>query len=220
MTPKEKIEKLKKWIRKNTPKDIPLLVPVSGGSDSAFCFWLCNQAIPKRVVGVFVGENLRSDKWFNGTGKIEKIKSPDKNTNQEVWRWARFLEISLEKRMLLIGTRNKTENIFGTYSLASRVASNFPLIGLWKTEIMELCNYAKIPDEIVKSSQRADPDCGRPKELAEIPLDKIDIFLMVKEKEISKSNLKKLTRNQLDYLEKIYKQNLFKKNLPVLGLKI
>lgn len=70
-----------------------------------------------------------------------------------------------------------------------------------------------MPGEITASSLRADPDCGRPKELAEIPVQGIDLFLRVKEGELPAGELAALTPGQVEYLEQVYEANRFKRHL-------
>lgn len=217
MAPKQKINILVAWIKKNTPKQHGLLVPISGGSDSALVFWLCNKALPKKTLGVFAGKHIRAEEWFASVGKIKKITPPRNNENVEVMRWAKFLELNLKEKRVLVGTRNRTEDSLGTYSLASRAAAFFPIVGLWKSEAIELCEYIGVPEEIILSSRRADPVCGRPQKLADIPIALLDVFLQTKTGRIKKFALSALSRVQLSYLERLYVQNAFKKTLPAKG---
>src|SRR5947209_6853620 len=127
------------WIRRTT--DVAggrgALVPVSGGSDSALCFWLCAQALPRgRAVAAFAGDRLRlrCREWFEGVGPVRFLAGPPADAHPEAARWASMLALSLEVRGWLVGTRNRTEDLLGTYSLASRVAIYLPMAGLWKTE--------------------------------------------------------------------------------------
>lgn len=216
----QKIGKLVAWIRKTVPKGRGLLIPISGGSDSALCFWLCAQALPKQTLAVFAGEKIRAEKWFRKVGKIRKIPSPPTGENREVLRWAKFLELNLKEKRVLVGTRNRTEDALGTYSLASRVAAYLPIAGIWKSEVIELCEYIGVPEEVIASSRRADPECGRPKELAEIPIAHIDTFLKVKEGIAPRKKLSILSRGEIAYLEKLYARNRFKGELPVKGAMI
>jgi len=114
------------------------------------------------------------------------------------------------------GTRNKTEHILGTFSLASRLSSHLPLVGLWKSEILKLCKHVGVPEEIIASSKKADPACGRPQELVQIPLDLVDLFLQVKLGE-SRKDLDALTAPQREYLEDLYARGGFKRHLPLLS---
>ena len=64
------------------------------------------------------------------------------------------------------------------------------------------------------SSRRADPNCGRPAELAEIPLELIDVYLRVREGELPAAERARLTPAQVAYLHHVREQNAFKRALP------
>jgi NH3-dependent NAD+ synthetase len=216
---KHKIATLLHWIRERAEPAHGLLIPISGGSDSALCFWLCNQVCPERTLGVYFGDSLRCRDWFEDQGRFE-VLSPPAGTSarqRELQRWAVLLDKGLMEERWLAGSRNRTEDAFGTYSLASRLATFLPLAGLWKTEVIELCAFAGVPCAVTDSSRKADPDCGRPKELADVPLEAIDLFLMVRVGELPPEALSALTVEQVQYLDRIYHYNQFKKALPICG---
>jgi NH3-dependent NAD+ synthetase len=141
------------WIRETAGKARGLLVPISGGSDSALCLWLCSRALPGQTTAVYVGESLRARDWFAGLGPLELLPHPGGAADREAQRWALFISLGLNRGHWLVGSRTRTEDVFGTYSLASRVATMLPLVGLWKSEVMELCEEAGVPDEIIGSSR-------------------------------------------------------------------
>lgn len=206
------------WIRETT--DVAAgrgaLIPVSGGSDSALCFWLCSQALPPgRAVAAFAGTDLRCREWFEGVGPVRYVAAPPPSAHPEAWRWAAMLSLSLVERGWLVGTRNRTEEVLGTYSLASRVATYLPLARLWKTEVMELARSIGVPTEILASSRRADPECGRPKEMAAIPFEVVDQFLRVQVGDRPQSDLATLSPNDIAYLNQVYRRNRFKLELPL-----
>ncbi len=208
------LDNLTAWIRQTAANSNGLLIPVSGGSDSALCFWLCNRALPGRVVGVYAGKELRSVDWFRSVGQVEFTDTPGRREEREEMRWARFLAMSLARSYWLVGSRNRTEDELGTYSLSSRVATFLPLINSWKSEVQRLCAAVGVPDEIIASSLRADPDCGRPPELAEISFDKVEIFLKNRAAGREPAGL---TAEQVRYLDGIRNRNAFKKTLPHRG---
>ena len=214
-----KLATLLRWIRETAEVAHGLLIPISGGSDSALCFWLCNQAYSDRTLGIFFGDRLRCSAWFEGQGRFEVMPPPEgvSSRQRELQRWAILLDRGLMEMRWLVGSRNRTEEVFGTYSLASRLATFLPLAGLWKSEVMDLCEFVGIPREITESSRKADPDCGRSRELSEVPLEKIDLFLKVKTGELSQVALSALTPDQIRYLNGIYHYNQFKKTLPMRG---
>ncbi len=208
------------WIRRTT--DVAAgrgaLIPVSGGSDSALCFWLCARALPPgRAVAAYVGHGLRCQDWFEQQGPVRFIPEPAGGSHPEAQRWALMLSLSLSVRGWLVGTRNRTEDVFGTYSLASRVATFLPLAGFWKSEVMALAEMVGVPEEILLSSQRADPGCGRPEEMAAIPFETVDLFLKVRVGERPESDLSGVPSPTVEYLESVYRRNQFKIHLPLRG---
>ena len=211
------LTELKKWVRQTAAQSNGLLVPVSGGSDSALAFHILSSVYPEKTVGVFVGKDLRAREWFESEGNIRYLPALASRNHAEVERNAIFQKLALDENRWLVGTRNRTENTFGTFSLASRVATYLPIIGIWKTDIMQLCSLIGVPEEVMASSRRADPDCGRPAELAEIPLEQIDIFLKARIGALGENALDSLTSAQIAYLDKAYKANRWRTGLPTEG---
>lgn len=219
-SPERRIDETIDWIRRTT--DVAagrgVLIPVSGGSDSALCFWLCAKALPPgRAVAAYVGHGLRCQEWFEQQGPVRFIPEPAADGHPEAQRWAIMLSLSLNVRSWLVGTRNRTEDVFGTYSLASRVATYLPLAGFWKSEVMALAELVGVPAEILVSSQRADPSCGRPEEMAAIPFETVDQFLQVRVGERPESDLSGVPLSTIEYLESVYRRNRFKMQLPLRG---
>ncbi len=208
------------WIRQRTDHAAGrgALIPVSGGSDSALGFWLCAQALPPgRAIGAFVGTELRCRAWFEQVGPMRYLAEPPDMRHIEITRWAMMLSLSLDMRGWLVGTRNRTEDVLGTYSLASRIATLLPLAGLWKSEVMDLAKRAGVPAEILDSSHRADPACGRPQAMADIPFATVDLFLQTRLGERSESELDCTAPAIVAYLDSVYARNRFKRDLPLIA---
>lgn len=211
----DKIQHLEAWVRKAMPHDHGVIIPVSGGSDSALAFWLYATVLPEKTVGVYFGDALRAREWFERTGTMRYLATPASG-NPEVARFATVLEIALAENRILVGTRNRTEDILGTYSTISRVASQQPLMGLFKSEVLALCEQVGVPAEIIASSREADPECGRPEALARIPFDAVDEF--AKEKVgLAPNDTASLASDQRAYLEALYTRNQFKQQFPLTG---
>lgn len=208
--------KLTDWLAQWTTPARGLIVPVSGGSDSALLFWALNQVCPEKTIGVFAGDGLRSAEWFRQVGTLRNIAIPA-GAHKEVRLWAEFLSIALTEDRWLVGSRTRTEHLLGTYSLASRLATFLPLAGTWKTDVMKLCNTVGVPSEITDSSRRADPDCGRPLEMSEIALENVDVFLRVRTGELDDTHLSALTPAEVAYLDAVLTRNSFKRSLPTLA---
>lgn len=216
-----KLNRLLNSIEKDAAEANRLLVPVSGGSDSALVFWACHNALPRKTVGVHVGLKVRCTRWFESIGTVDCVLADAKRARDEEVRWADFLTRSLRLKGWLVGSRNQTEDLLGTYSLASRVATYLPLVNTWKTDVMDLCRFVGVPEEILASSLKADPDCGRPSELVAIPYRRIDAFLRStldqKTSKADKYELGFLSRPDSDYLYDLMRRNEFKKTLPIRG---
>ncbi len=226
-----RITKLIDWMASSAAPANGLLVPLSGGSDSALIFWLLNQAFPNgaanasatgatnKIIGVHIGDNLRCREWFESVGTVRLVAKPTLSAGQdaEVMRWATVQSLCVNERRWLVGSRTRTEEALGTFSYASCVATYLPLASILKSDVMELCALIGVPEEILASSRRADPDCGRPQAMAEIPLEQIDIFLRVKLLELPTSALDALSEGTVQYLESVYRRNQFKRVLPKRG---
>lgn len=209
----ERIDALVAWIRQASARAQGLLVPISGGSDSALGFLLCAAASSGKTIAIHAGSRatLRCAAWFEDIGEVIYARIPGGVREIEEMRWARFLAVSLRDRAWLVGCRNRTEDELGTYSLASRVATFLPLVGTHKSDVMRMCEVVGVPEEILVSSRRADPDCGRPAEMAEIPFETIDAFL---------TGEPGPTEAQRTYLSRIAARNAFKRTLPIRGPKL
>ncbi len=218
MTVDSRIANIIHWIRSTTDyhSGRGVLIPISGGSDSALCFWLCAQALPRdNVFSAYIGDDLRCKQWFEDVGNVAYLPKTSQLGNPEIERWSMLLSYSLKVRGWLAGTRNRTEDVFGTFSLASRVATYLPLVTLWKTEVMELAEKVGVPKEILESSKRADPSCGRPKQMSDIPFSVVDNFLKWRIGECPLESVEGLDPEVRKYLESVYQRNTFKSRLPM-----
>jgi len=213
----KKLEKIVQWTKEASKSVSGLLVPVSGGTDSALSFWVCSQARPGEVLGVHTQGPLRAKEWFESLGEVVTVDTPGNIFEAEEMRWAKFLYMSREREYGLVGNRTRTEDLLGNYSLASRVATIYPIIGIWKSDVINLCQEVGVPDEVIKSSSEPDCECGRPPKLAEIPFPVIDSFL--KKETLGEKNvdLSDLSPEQEKYLKGVVVYTAFKKELPYRG---
>ena len=202
-----RILRLVNWVTDKAKNAEKLLVPVSGGSDSALVLKLCSMAYPDKTLGIYYGHRsaLREATYLESLAPICYAPAFE---GDEIDRWAALLKYSRDTGGWIVGSRNRTEEEMGTYSMASRVVGLLPLVRTWKSEVMEFCEGLGIPSSIMESSRRADPDCGRPEELAEIPLETIDTYLQ---------GSKLSSDKQMEYLDSVIKYNSFKKDLPNKG---
>ncbi len=213
-------EALVKFVYNETKEAPYLLDPISGGTDGALTLKICHEAWPEKTKAIHAGHNLPCRDWFESVSSIEYVEIPGQPEDAEEMRWACFLARSLRLKGRLIGNRNRLEDLLGNYSLASRVANLLPIVNLWKSEVMRICQYLGVPEEILVSSRSPDPDCGRPPELAAIPFTTIEAFLKFQIGEISYVEVSSmLTLPEFKYLMDMFQRNAFKRDLPIRGPK-
>ncbi len=85
----------------------------------------------------------------------------------------------------VVGTRNATEAALGNYSQISRNVSMQPIIDLYKSEVLEICDYLGVPQIAIDKSREVDCDCGRFETQAHY-MREVDLFLMYKAGLLSK----------------------------------
>jgi NH3-dependent NAD+ synthetase len=61
----------------------------------------------------------------------------------------------------ILGTRNRTEEELNLYSVASTIASVQPIIRLYKSEILDICEWLEVPQLVINKSCEEDCICGR-----------------------------------------------------------
>lgn len=222
-------EVLVRFVHDETINSPFLLIPISGGTDGALSLKICHEAYPLKTIAIHAGKDLLCRDWFESLCQVEIIRPPislpvyDFNYRYQTYgieeqRWAHFLARSIQLKGRLVGNRNRTEDLLGNYSLASTVANLLPIVNVWKTEVMELCQYVGVPQEILDSSLQPDVDCGRPAELAAIPFIKVEEFLKLKTGQTTEVNFSLLLSPQeFNYLESVYVRNEFKQKLPIRG---
>ncbi len=213
----KQLKRLSTSIRRRAELAHRLLVPISGGTDSGLLHWLCNQALPGRVISVYVGSELRCRSWLESVGPVMIVPEIAGFSDKEAMRWAYFAQHARQENAWLVGARNWTEDKLGTYSLMSRVATYLPIVGVPKSVVMQLCTEIGVPEEMTASSRKADPDCGRPQELADVPLEIIDEYLFLKLGKLPAGYRASVTPEQVCYLDKIYNYTRFKENIPIRG---
>lgn len=216
------IDRLIDWIRSAAAPADGLTVPVSGGSDGALALWLCARAYPGKTRALHLGDRLRARPWFESIAPLKVVPLPtvpvapgDPEINAEAMRWAIVASHAVSNDWP-VGTRNRTEEVLRTYSRASQIATFLPIVGVWKSDVMKLCSHIGVPAEILASSRKPDPICGRPRELADIGIEKIDAFLKAAIGEATPGS-EELSEEERSYLERLYASTSFKASLPHRG---
>ncbi len=117
------------------------------------------------------------------------------NYHSDHQRWATLFERSLSgadstqpltegQNYWIAGTRNATEQALGTYSNISGGVSLQPLVHLWKSEVLQLCEYLSVPKIAMERSRQVDCDCGR-FDLAAEHITEVDHLLMARQELLS-----------------------------------
>lgn len=128
-----------------------------------------------------------------------------------------------ESALWVVGTRNATEDALGTYSNISSAVSLQPLLRLWKTEIIEICEWLGVPSIAIEHSRQADCDCGR-FDLAAAHIPEIDIILQerlrpqrnTKAIELQKSLKPEVWSRLVAFVAEQVSSGGFKKRIPYL----
>lgn len=79
-----------------------------------------------------------------------------------------------------VGTRNATEQAIGSYSQISKAVSMLPIIDLFKSEVLEICEYLGVPQIAIDKSREIDCDCGR-FDVQANHMRELDLYLMSKQ---------------------------------------
>jgi len=87
-----------------------------------------------------------------------------------------------------VGTRNATEQTLGTYSQISKSVSMLPIIDIFKSEVLEICDYLGVPQIAIDKSREIDCDCGRFDTPAN-HMRELDLFIMHKKGMLSRDYL-------------------------------
>lgn len=119
----------------------------------------------------------------------DKIEHSDDNI-----RWGHLFSRAVagsEKRQGLsghyfpVGTRNATEQALGSYSQISKNVSMLPIISLFKSEVLQICEYLGVPQIAIDKSHEIDCDCGRFDTQAN-HITEVDWYIMYKQGMLSR----------------------------------
>jgi NH3-dependent NAD+ synthetase len=116
-----------------------------------------------------------------------------------------------------LGTRNATEDYLGTYSQISKAVSMQPLVHLYKSEVLEICQALGVPQIALDKSREIDCDCGR-FDTAANHLEEVDHYIMMRKGELDKkyaSNWDGETRaSVMEYVLEEEERNKFREQTP------
>jgi NH3-dependent NAD+ synthetase len=91
-------------------------------------------------------------------------------------RWSELFRISKQDNGWVAAPINATETFLGNYSNLAKAASLWPIVDLWKSEILDICHEAGVPRIAIDNARQADCDCGRD-DLAAAHIVEIDLII-------------------------------------------
>ncbi|MBI2573164.1 hypothetical protein HYV86_04865 [Candidatus Woesearchaeota archaeon] len=158
-------ESLATWVVQTAQDSSGLVVGLSG-TDSGLTYLICSRAAQIAgkekgwVQGIHYGEQFAFADWFRQYGAVEVIDLP-KNTvlDEDTYRWAAIGSYGIQHNLWVVGSRTRTEQTLGDYSNASRIAVMQPVVGLWKSEVMDLVEKLEMPKNLVAAGWLGDPRC-------------------------------------------------------------
>jgi len=175
------IKGIKEYFKKNSIKRA--VIGLSGGIDSSLSAKLVADAIGKEnVYGLIMPvKGLSSEKNIKDTIEFCKFLGVDysliyingflKEFENLKWKQNKIAKMNTASRIravilynyanthnaLVIGTSNKTELVLGYFTKYGDGAVDIEVIGdLFKTEVIKLAKYLKIPDKIIKKVPTAE----------------------------------------------------------------
>ncbi len=95
-----------------------------------------------------------------------------------------------------VGTRNTTEHHLGSYTQISKAVGIMPIIDLFKSEVIEICEYLGVPQIAIDKSREIDCDCGR-FDIPAFHMQELDWVIMAKKGLLSNAFLEENIKPQL-----------------------
>jgi NH3-dependent NAD+ synthetase len=245
--PAETFNALVRWIHDEVivnRKAPGLLIGISG-TDSILAFLASAKAFamagrPDRVVGLHFSDPQES--WFQQTimpwlqqqaPGAQIVVDSSIDARRDGLRWGALLDWSVienpltgqmrlpHQRFWVVGTHNATEEALTSYSNVSNAASVQLLTHLWKSEVLKICKFLKVPQIAINKSCDADCVCGRD-QLPAAYIPEVDALLMVREGLLSptytENTIPASLRQQLNsYIDFQQQTGRFKKAIPYIA---
>jgi len=224
LDPEKAFKSLVEWTT-SIARSSPGFVMGLDGTDSILTFLICSKAFERlgrsdRLVGIHYGRAYEPSDWLSKFGQVELVQlTSDPNYLADSKYWAALQNYALkdwqpEKHFWVTGTRNRTEDVLYRYSNASMIASVQPIVGLWKTEVLELCDYLGVPKSISERSREVPACLGCRDEFAAKNIDKIDHLLMVRCGLLDPTFVAGYDPRLTEYIDEQIEKNSFKVKIP------
>lgn len=220
---------IKTYVKNSKCKGV--IIGLSGGIDSAVTAILCKQALGKKnTICLFLPDESTPEKDFKHykeisnkfdlyckekdiTGIVKEISDnclikPDKYVLANIKARARMIvlfEYANITGSLVCGTSNKSEILVGYFTKYGDGGVDIMPIGdLYKTQVIELAKFLKIPKEIISKPPTAGLWKGQLDEQElKISYDKLDKILAGLERKINHSDIAKIAGVKKSDVERI-----------------
>ncbi len=159
------LKRLVQWTAEAIVPARALVIGLSG-TDSALAFVVCHMALrasgrdPSCLVGIHFGQAYLFEDWFRQFGPVEVTPLPESPLDDDVHRWAFLQSYGLKNDAWVVGSRNRLEDAIGDFSNASMVAALQPIMPLWKSEVLALCEKLDMPRSLIGDSCLGDMACA------------------------------------------------------------
>lgn len=161
----------------------------------------------------------RMDSWDGGTSKDDSSGVDRVRLGNIAARVRMIILYDLAKKhnALVCGTENKSEHLLGYFTRFGDEASDFePIRHLYKTQVLELAKYLKIPDEFINVAPTAGlwPGQTDEKELGFTYKEADQVLHLYFDKKISIEEIKNQNFPNTEKIIKRVKQNSYKHQAP------
>lgn len=130
--------------------------------------------------------------------------------NEDQFRWAHMHHSAVDFGYWVASSVTATEKALGTYSIMAKSASIEPIGSLYKTEVLQVCEYYGVPAPAIQRSRLPDCLCGR----EEFAAENIELIDEVLKNNLSQDYSPALIRNAMDYIRDNKTRNGFKARTP------
>lgn len=132
------------------------------------------------------------------------------NGNLDQTRWADLHYRAVEQQLWTVSTVNATEKALGTFGIMANSASIAPIVSLYKSEVLQICEEYGVPAAVIAASRLPDCICGR-EEFAAENIELIDELLRYN---LTKDYSGEIIRKATDYIRDTKRANDFKTRTP------
>lgn len=146
--------------------------------------------------------------FISGTGSTNPCRANDGNLDGD--RWSDLHYRAVTQQYWMASTVNATEKALGTFTILANSASIAPIISLYKSEVLQICEERGVPEAVINASRLPDCLCGRDEFAAE-NIQLIDELLRYN---LTKDYPADVMRKAMDYIRDTKRANDFKNRTP------